>query len=205
MKTILITILAGLSVVLVGVSAYQRQNQPAEPMPVVVKQPVVNQPITTTSNETAGWKKYENVYAGYRVRYPSDWVIDSPKIYDDNNSQITFYSELFHPANKPGEGVAIAVSNFPSNLNGKLSLLGAVKMVTGITTGEQVKIGEFNALKVGQWPDLGMPNGAYFLLYPSGTLFNINYTIDYKSKTDIDGIQKIFESMASSLTFMPSQ
>ncbi|MFH0739588.1 MAG: hypothetical protein V1819_00680 [bacterium] len=45
MKTILIAILAVLSVVLVGVSAYQRSNQPAEPMPIVINQPAVNQPI----------------------------------------------------------------------------------------------------------------------------------------------------------------
>ncbi len=166
---------------------------------VAVSQPVVSQPTATTSDETAGWKKHGNVYAGYGVNYPNDWIVDSPQIYEDAGSQIKFYSELFHSANKEDGNIAIVLYEFPSDIRGKISLAEAVKRVTGISSGEQVKIGRFDALKVGQWPDLGMPNGAYFLLYPSGTLFGINYT-SKESET-----KKIFESMASSLSFMPSQ
>ncbi|MFH0739762.1 MAG: hypothetical protein V1819_01850 [bacterium] len=65
-KTILIAILAVLSMVLVGVSAYQRSNQPAEPMPIVI-----NHPVVQNQDETAGWKTYKNEQYGFELKLPS--------------------------------------------------------------------------------------------------------------------------------------
>jgi len=36
-------------------------------------------PATTTTDETADWKTYENTIYGYSVKYPKDWVVNSTK------------------------------------------------------------------------------------------------------------------------------
>ncbi|MFH0739589.1 MAG: hypothetical protein V1819_00685 [bacterium] len=80
MKTILIAILAVLSVVLVGVSAYQRSNQPPEPMPIAINYSAVNQlvakqPVAQNQGEIAGWRVYGNEQDRYEVQYPKEWTI----------------------------------------------------------------------------------------------------------------------------------
>ena len=74
MKTILMAILAVLSVALAGVLGYQKLTQP-ELVPTVVSQPAVNQPVATTSDETAGWKTYRNEGYGFEVEYPGNWHV----------------------------------------------------------------------------------------------------------------------------------
>ncbi len=71
MQKILIIVLVVAVVALSGVMVYQKLNQP-EIIPVVV-----NQPVATTSDETAGWKIYTNSNSGFSVNYPDNWIIDS--------------------------------------------------------------------------------------------------------------------------------
>ncbi|MDO8524808.1 MAG: hypothetical protein Q7R99_04255 [bacterium] len=78
MKTILIAILAVLSVVLAGVLGWQKLTQP-ETTPVIINQPVVNkpvlkQPVATTSDETAGWKVYKDNNFSFSIGYPQNWI-----------------------------------------------------------------------------------------------------------------------------------
>jgi len=76
-KTILIAILAVLSVSLAGFLGYQKLTQPAVSQSVI-NQPVVNQPITTISDETAGWQTYKNEQYGFEIKYPGDWHVYPP-------------------------------------------------------------------------------------------------------------------------------
>ncbi len=70
-KTILVAVLAIMSVSLAGVLGYQKLTQPE-----------TNQPVATTSNETAGWKVYNVVYdtadGGFEMKYPKDWNFYKP-------------------------------------------------------------------------------------------------------------------------------
>lgn len=77
-------ILAGLSVVLVGVSAYQRSIQ-SEPMPIVVNQPEVNQPANSQpqenkqcikDGEVGSWRSFENrvCCSGLKMLFGGDYL-----------------------------------------------------------------------------------------------------------------------------------
>jgi len=76
---------------LAGVLGYQKLIKP-EAIPTVVNQlatnkPVVNQPVVSTSDETAGWKTYKigKEQYGFEIKYPNEWFTEENEAYTDES------------------------------------------------------------------------------------------------------------------------